>query len=89
MFFAVFRETKETNSYSNLNSIDEITNKTLSEKKSIKDLVPNLPLGQNMQYFFYETKPTLNYWMFAIIWGTISIGLFSAGIVVYNKYDVK
>ncbi|XQP54890.1 MAG: ABC transporter permease [Mycoplasmoidaceae bacterium] len=49
----------------------------------------NLPVGQNMQYFFYKTTPTLNYWMFAIIWGTISIGLFSAGIVVYNKYDVK
>lgn len=47
------------------------------------------PVGQNMQYFFYSTKETTNFWKFAIIWGTISIALFAAGAVVYNKYDVK
>lgn len=57
---------------------------------SLQEVFPiSLPLGQNIQYFFYDTKPTLNYWLFAVIWGSISLALFAAGIVVYNKYDVK
>ena len=48
-----------------------------------------IPIGQNKLYFFYETTPTVRYWMFAVVWAIISIGLFTAGAVVYNKYDVK
>lgn len=48
-----------------------------------------VPIGQNMQYFFYEAQPTVKYWIFAVIWGVISICLFTAGAIVYNKYDVK
>lgn len=56
----------------------------------LKDFIDvSLPLGQNLQYFFYKTKPTLDYWLFAVIWGTLSIGLFAGGVVIYNKYDIK
>lgn len=48
-----------------------------------------IPVGHNLQYFYYKTEPTLKYWMFAIIWGAISLSLFAAGVIVYNKYDIK
>lgn len=57
---------------------------SLSEYFDIK-----IPVGQNMQYFFYKTEPTIKYWMFAVIWGSISLALFAGGMVVYNKYDIK
>lgn len=49
----------------------------------------DMPLGQNVQYFFYESSPMVQYWTYAIIWGAISTALFAAGAVVYFKYDVK
>lgn len=49
----------------------------------------DMPLGQNVQYFFYQSTPIVQYWMYAIIWGTISAALFAAGALVYFKYDVK
>ncbi|XQP55783.1 MAG: ABC transporter permease [Mycoplasmoidaceae bacterium] len=54
-----------------------------------KFLKIDMPLGQNVQYFFYKSTPMVNYWIYAVIWGTISAALFAAGTVVYFKYDVK
>ena len=48
-----------------------------------------LPIGHNMSFFFYETSPTVNYWIFAVIWGVIAMMMFAGGVVVYNKYDIK
>lgn len=48
-----------------------------------------LPIGHNMSFFFYETSPTINYWIFAVIWGVIATMMFAGGVVVYNKYDIK
>lgn len=48
-----------------------------------------IPLGQNMTYFFYETRPVIQYWVFAVIWGAFSLLMFAGGAIVYNKYDVK
>ncbi len=56
----------------------------------VKELMPvDVPVGQNMQYFYYDTHATVKYWMFAVIWAAISMGLFTAGAIVYYKYDVK
>lgn len=48
-----------------------------------------LPYGLNMELFFYEAKKTVDFWVYAVIWIAISIGLFTSGVVVYNKYDIK
>jgi len=47
------------------------------------------PVGQNMQWFFYTSRATVNYWIYAVIWGTISLCAFAGGVLLYNKYDVK
>ncbi|MBQ0045298.1 MAG: ABC transporter permease [Mycoplasma sp.] len=48
-----------------------------------------IPLGQNMTYFFFDTKPVIQYWVFAVVWGAFSMLMFTGGAIVYNKYDVK
>ncbi len=67
-----------TNWYPNIDAIAQILGQDIK-----------VPVGQNMQWFFYETNPKMKYWIFAIIWGAVSLGLFATGIVLYNKYDVK
>ncbi len=57
--------------------------------KELLELEGNIPVGQNQQFFFYNTTPKLKYWVFGVIWGTISVTLFASGVIVYNKYDVK
>lgn len=48
-----------------------------------------VPTGLNMCLFFYEAQKTTNFWVYALVWILISTCLFGAGVVVYNKYDVK
>jgi len=45
--------------------------------------------GHNINLFFYKTTPLLHYWIYAVAWSIISIGMMAGGCVIYNKYDVK
>lgn len=56
----------------------------------LKPVLPaNLPLGQNMQFFFYQVTPKVRYWVYAVIWGCIALAAYAGGAIVYNKYDIK
>ena len=48
-----------------------------------------IPLGQNMNYFYYDASPAIKYWVFATVWAIISLCGYAAGVIVYNKYDIK
>lgn len=45
--------------------------------------------GQNMSLIYYNTNKKFEFWYAAVFWFGISIALFSCGIVIYNRYDVK
>ena len=57
--------------------------------KSILGQDINFPIGQNLMLFYYKTTPTLQYWVFAVVWGALSLGMYGAGVGFYNKYDIK
>ncbi len=49
----------------------------------------SLPIGQNIQYFFYETKQKISFNYFAIKWFILSFVLFFISAIAYKKYDIK
>jgi len=49
----------------------------------------SLPFGQNLELSFYKATNRVQFWWFAVIWGTIALFGYAAGVVLYNKYDVK
>jgi len=53
------------------------------------DIWQQVPKGQNMQYFYFETKARVPYWMYAAIWATISMVAFAGSFILYSKYDFK
>lgn len=49
----------------------------------------SLPLGQNIQYFFYDIKQNINFNYFIMKWFILSFILFFISAIVYKKYDIK
>jgi len=53
------------------------------------DVFQPVAKGQNMQYFYYEAKARVPYWIYAVIWSSIAMCALAASFVLYYKFDFK